>query len=131
LNREAPYSNFDEKIRITDTIYLITATQLRATCLIFSEHSFLKSENTILNGQISILQRSGRAKDYIIDSQKSQINTQDEIIIKKDLIITNNNTVIESLKAQIKAEKKERKKYFLMGTGAGAIVVGVLVVVLK
>ena len=115
----------------TDTLYSITQEQLRATVKIFAEHSFLLSENKLLNDRISLLNRSGRAKDNIIQSQNEQIGVLSSILIKNDIIIKNSDAIIENLKAQIAAERNDRKKYVLFGAGVGATVVGVLVVTLK
>jgi hypothetical protein len=108
--------------------YSITADQLRATCRIFVEHGFLRSENTLLTERISLMERSGRARDCIIQSQQTQIGTLHSIIIKKDAIIMNGEASMDNLKAQMKAAQK---KHLLIGTGIGAAVAGVLVMILK
>ena len=114
-----------------DTLFHITAEQLRATVKIFSEHQHLLSENELLNIRTALLERSGRAKDYIIQSQQTQINTLNGIVVRKDAMLMNNDAVIDGLKKQVATEQKDRKKYFLYGAGAGAVVVGVIVAVLR
>jgi len=114
-----------------DTLYSITAAQLRETCRIFAEHSFLKSENVLLNSQISLLNRSATAKNYIIQSQNEQISTLNAIIDKKDDIDKNNDMMIENLKAQIATERKNHIKYMLYGCGVGVAVVGVVALIFR
>ena len=43
----------------------------------------------------------------------------------------NSDRIIYSLKAQVEAERKDKKKYMLYGAGVGIAVVGVLVAILK
>ena len=113
-----------------DTLYSVSATQLRATARIFAEHSFLKSENALLHERISLLERSGTAKDYIIQSQRDQINTLNEIIVRKDAMLKNSEAMIENMKRQVKAEQKDMRKFWY-GVGAGIAVSGVAVLILK
>ena len=114
-----------------DTLYSITAAQLRETCRIFTEHSFLKSENELLNSQISFLNRSATAKDYIIQSQREQIGALNDISVKKDAALTNCDAMIENLKKQVSKERQEQKKYFLYGAGAGIVLSAALVLVFR
>ena len=69
-------------------------------------------------------------KDQIIRSQQLQIKTLNDVIYKQDHIMMNSDAMIDILKAQITAEKKNNKKLFI-GAGIGAAVVGVLVVVFR
>ena len=82
----------------------------------------------MLTEQVSLLTRSSTAKNYLIDNKQAQIATLGEIILTKDWIIANTEAINKNLKAQIAAE---RKKYFWYGAGVGAVVVGVVVVILK
>ena len=113
-----------------DTLFSITAAQLRATVRIFAEHDFLKTENALLNEQVSyfVLQTSNLKLQTA--AQQSQIAALNEIIKKKDAIQTNSDAIIANLKSQIAAEQRNRKKYFLYGAGAGAAVV-VLIAIIK
>ena len=113
-----------------DTLYSITPAQLRATALIFAEHDFLKSENALLQERIALLERSGSAKESLIRSQQAQINTLNEIIIKKDAMLMNSDAMIDILKSQIAAEQKKQKKFWY-GAGAGVAVGVTLMAILK
>ena len=110
-----------------DTLYRITAGQLRATVMIFAEHGFLKSENGLLKERVLLLERSGMEKDYIIRSQNGQIVTLGEIIDKKDAMLMNCDAMMENLRGQVAAEQKRRKRYMLAGAVVVAAVVGVAV----
>jgi len=114
----------------SDSLYCINKAQLRKTVIIFAEHSHLLSENIILTNRVSLLERSITAKDYIIQSQREQINTLGDIIVKKDAIILNNNAIIEGLKKQVKAEQKDMKKFWY-GAGAGVVVSAVAILIFK
>lgn len=116
----------NESEAANDTVYNITAAQLRATCKIFSEHDFQKTEIIWLNHQMSLLSRSDRAKEYIIKSQGEQISTLSAIIAKRDEMIANNNTVIETMKRQAAEERKKQKKDKMIWCGGG-IVAGLIV----
>ena len=69
-------------------------------------------------------------KDQIIRSQQLQIKTLNDVIYKQDHIMMNSDAMIDILKAQITAEKKNNRKLFL-GAGIGAEVAGVLVVIFR
>lgn len=109
-----------------DTLYRITPAQLRTTVKIFAEHRHLKSENKLLTERISLLERSGKARDYIIQSQQSQINTMYEIDVRKDAMLMNNDAMMDVLKSQIEAERRKQKKYAVMGGCVGAALLMVL-----
>ena len=104
-----------------DTLYSVTAEQLRATVRIFAEHGFLKSENALLQHQVSLLNRSGRAKDLIIQSQAEQIGSLHEIVFIGDAMQSNSEAAIEALKKQLEAERRKRK---MTRWVAGVAVVG-------
>ena len=114
-----------------DTIYCITVSQLRAASKIFVEHDFLKTENVLLNERISLLERSGAAKDLIINSQQIQINALNEIIVRKDAMLMNSDAMIDVLKKQVVAEQKNRKQYTLYNIGIGMVIGGIVVAILK
>ena len=86
------------------------------------------ADNGLLKERVSLLERSGMEKDYIIRSQNGQIGALGEIIDKKDAMLMNCEAMMEGLKAQIAAEQKARKKYMLYGAGVGVAVVGVVMV---
>jgi CRISPR/Cas system CMR subunit Cmr6 (Cas7 group RAMP superfamily) len=112
-------------------MYPITHIQLQAACRIFVEHAYFKSQNELLLEQISLHERSGRAKDRIIQSRKEQVETMNEILSRKDRMIENHLEAIDHLEKQVKYEQRNHKKYLFLGCGVGAAVVSVLVVVLK
>ena len=114
----------------SDTLYSITPAQLRKTVLIFAEHDYLKLQTSNLKLQTSNLKLQIEAKDQIIRSQLSQFDTVNEIIIRKDKIIANNDAIIDSLKKQITAEQKDMRKFWY-GVGAGVVVSGIAVLILK
>ena len=109
---------------------MVSVSQIRAANRIFAEHSFLLSENTILNNRISLLNQSNSTKDYVIKSQQSQINALNEIIIRKDAMLKNSDAMIDNLKKQVAAEQKDMRKFWY-GAGAGAAVAGVVILILK
>ena len=75
-----------------------------------------------------MLERSAMAKDYIVQSQQTQIGTLNTMLLKKDAMLLHSDAAIESLKKQMKTE---RKKYALTGAGVGAAVVVMLVAMVK
>ena len=99
--------------------------------MIFEEHRFLKSENALLKNRISLLERSGAARGSVIESQVQQIGAMNEMIARKNEMLMNGEAAIEALKKQVAEEKKKRKRYILYGVGAGGVVVGVVMGVLK
>ena len=113
-----------------DSLLTVSSSQIRAANRIFAEHSFLKSENTLLNNQIALLSETSQAMDCVIQSQRAQIAVLNDIIVKKDAMLTSGDSVIEILKKQIKAEQRDMKKFWC-GVGAGAVVAGVLIAILK
>jgi len=114
-----------------DTIYNISATDLKAAIIIFKERDFLLSENSMLKIQIHQFEHLTLEKENIIQSKSSQFGVLNEIITKKDMALTNCDAMIDNLKIQVKKEQIEQKKYFLYGTGAGIVISGVLVLIFK
>jgi len=123
------YSGFSQTISQGDTLFQITAAQLRATSRIFVEHDFLKTENSLLTERVLLLEHTVRSKDAIIGLQLEQIVNLNSIIITKDTIATNNEAMITSLKSQIEAERKRQRRNMFVGVGV-VVVVGVLVIIL-
>jgi len=109
--------------------YQITPAQLRAACLIFSDHDRLKSENNLLTVQISLLNRSASAKDYIINSQSDQIAALNAIIANNNAVIANNETAIISLKSTHSKIKNQKSKMTAAAIGASAA--AILIAILK
>ena len=123
------FSGFSQTISQDDTLFQITAAQLRATVKIFVEHDFLKIENSFLTERVSLFEQSGMSKDNIIGLQQSQIGNLNQIIVTKDAIIANNNTMIDNLKTQIATERTKRRRNMMLA--GGVAVVGGLVLILK
>ena len=114
-----------------DTLYRITPTQLRAACRIFVNHSLLTRENALLKERIVQLENVVIANRNIVYLQNQQITQLKQIIVKKDDIIANVGEINDGLRAQLNAERRDRKKYALMGAGAGVIVAAAVVMVLR
>jgi len=130
-NNDSSYFTFSAKSKITDTLYQITPAQLRAACRIFVEHDYLRTENTLLYERIALIERSAAARDMIISTQQRKFDTMTEIIVRKDAMIANDEAIIEGLKKQVAEEQKKRKRYTLYGVGAGVVVAGVVMGLLK
>lgn len=115
----------------SDTLYSVSVTQLRSACRIFSEHSFLKSENGILTDQISLLNRSGYAKDLMIKANQAQINALNDIVYRKDMIISNKDNEIAGLEQNITMLSRRNWKYLAVGTFASFVIYGVVTVIFR
>ena len=124
------FCGFSQTILENDTLYSITAGQLRAACRIFVEHDYLKRENGLLKERSLLLESSGKAKDDVIRLQAAEIDALGLVIVKKEAIGINNAAAIGILKAQLAAERKKRKRYAVAGGGVG-VVAGVVVMALK
>jgi hypothetical protein len=108
---------------LKDTLYSITANQMRTTAKIFVEHKYLKQENSLLMHQLAI------NKDLVSTLESKSGTMQNQITDLNSVILGKGSQITEYQRLNDEIRKQSRKnviKYTAIGTAAG-IVVGIII----
>jgi hypothetical protein len=92
------------------------SAQLRAAALIFAEHAFLKKENALLHGQVSVLQDRVSAGERMIADYSAALLRLEQNRAEADRA---RDALSASYREELKQQRRKTRRHLIAGIAAG------------